>query len=333
MDDIHVYGKTRQEHDDLVKEVLRRLQENSLTVSPEKCIWRMQEVEFLGYVIGRKGIEMAQGKVKAVLEWETPKSLTEVQSFLGFANFYQRFIQDYSRVARPLTELTEKGGKEWKWNPEAEAAFQELNQRFTMASILAHFDTERPVLIKTDASDFAIGAVLSQRDHEGRLHPIPFHSRKFQPAEINYKIHNKELLAIVDAFKHWCRYCEGAKHQIQVFLDHQNLEYFTTTKVLNRRQARWAQELAGVDFRIYYSSGSQNQKRDALSRRSEYRPEKGGVENQPITMVLQETHLAEPNRQGWSFICSSARLLSLPSKKWSKEFGEKLREYGRKDRA
>jgi len=118
-----------------------------------------------------------------------------------------------------------------------------------------------------------------------------------------------------------------------VFLDHQNLEYFTTTKVLNRRQARWVQELAGVDFRIYYSPGSQNQKRDALSRRSEYRLEKGGVENQPITMDLQETHLAEPNRQGWSFICSSARLLSLPSKKWSKEFGEKVREYGRKDRA
>jgi len=216
-----------------------------------------------------------------------------MQSFLGFANFYRRFIQDYSRVARPLTELTKKTGKEWSWNPEAGAAFEELKRRFTTAAILAHFNAEKPVIIETDASDFAIGVVLSQRDEENRLHPVAFHSRKFQPAEINYEIHDKELLAVVDAFKHWSRYCEGAQHQVQVFSDHQNLEYFTTTKVLNRRQARWAQELAGIDFRIYYRPGTQNGKPDALSRRSEYRPGKGGIENQPVTTVLQEKHLAE----------------------------------------
>ena len=105
---------------------------------------------------------------------------------------------------------------------------------------------------------------------------MAFHSWKFQPAEINYEIHDKELLAIVDELKHWRRYCEGATHQIQVFSDHQNLEYFTTTKVLNRRQARWAQELARINFQIYYQPGTQNGKRDALSRRSEYRLEKGG---------------------------------------------------------
>ena len=250
MDDILVYGKTREEHDQLVIEVLRRLQENGLAVAPEKCVWRAQEVEFLGYVIGKKGIEMAKNKVEAVLDWKTPKSLTEVQSFLGFANFYRRFIQDYSKIARPLTELTKKSDK-WAWNKEAETAFQQLKNRFTSAPILAHFDAQKPVIIETDASDFAIGAVLSQRDQENRLHPVAFHSRKFSPAEINYEIHDKELLAIVDAFKHWRRYCEGATHQVQVFSDHQNLEYFTTTKVLNRRQARWAQELAGIDFRIY----------------------------------------------------------------------------------
>jgi len=276
---------------------------------------------------------MAEGKVKAVLEWETPKSLTEVQSFLGFANFYRRFIQDYSRVARPLTELTKKSGKEWKWNPEAEAAFRELKRRFTTAPILAYFDTERPVLIETDASDFTIGAVLSQREDKGRLHPIAFHSRKFQPVEMNNEIHDKELLAIVDAFKHCRRHCERAKHQIQVFSDYQNLEYFTTTKVLNQRQASWVQELASVDFQINYRPGSQNGKPDALSRCSEYCPEQGWVGNQPITTVLQETHLAEANRQGQSFICSSAQLLSLPAGKCSREFAEKVREYGRKDPA
>jgi len=294
MDDILVYAKTWEEHDHLVKEVLQHLQKNGLAVAPEKCVWRALEVEFLGYVIGRNGIEMAKNKVEAVQDWKTPKSLTEVQSFLGFANFYQHFIQDYSKIARPLTELTKRTEK-WMWTNEAEMAFKELKHRFTSAPILAHFDAQRPVIIETDASDFAIGAILSQRDEEKRLHPVAFHSQKFTPVEINYKIHDKELLAIVDAFKHWRRYCEGATHQVQVFSDHQNLEYFTTTKVLNRRQARWAQELAGVYFRIYYRPGTQNGKPDALSRCSEYRPEKGGIENQPITTVLQENHFAEPN--------------------------------------
>ena len=276
MDDILVYGVTEEEHNERVKEVLKRLTTNGLAVSPEKCVWKAQEVEFLGYIIGREGVKMSKDKVDAVLKWKTPESLAEVQSFLGFANFYRRFIKDYSRVARPLTELTKKTAGKWSWNREAEAAFKELKERFTTAPILAHFDAQRAVIIETDASDFAIGAVLSQRDEEGRLHPVAFHSRKFTPAEINYEIHDKELLAVVDAFKHWRRYCEGATQQVQVFSDHQNLEYFTNTKVLNRRQARWAQELAGVDFRIYYRPGTQNGKPDALSRRSEYRPEKGG---------------------------------------------------------
>jgi len=154
-------------------------------------------------------------------------------------------------VAQPLTELTKKVEK-WSWNHETGEALNELKKWFTTAPILAHFGTQRPVIIETDTSDFALEVVLSQKDGKNRLHPVAFHSRKFQPVEINYEIHDKELLAIVDAFKHWRRYCEGATHQVQVYSDHQNLEYFTTTKVLNRRQARWAQELDGIDFRIYY---------------------------------------------------------------------------------
>jgi len=196
---------------------------------------------------------------------------------------------------------------------------------------LAHFDATKTVIIETDASDFAIGAIHSQRDNKNRLHPVAFHSRKFQPAEINYEIHDRELLAVVDAFKHWRRYCEGAIHQVQVYSDHQNLEYFTTTKVLNRRQARWAQELAGIDFRIYYRPGTKNRKPDALSRRSEYRPEKGEVENQPITTVLGKNHFEE-----WlsrTFICSSARMALLLERKWWDEFLAKVKEEGKKDEA
>jgi len=293
MYDILVYTKTRKEHDDRVRKVLERLTENRLAVSPDKCVWRTQEVEFLGYIIGWGGIKMSHEKVEAILSWKMPELLADTQSFLGFANFYQRFIRDYFRIACPLTELTKGEGKNWAWNEGAEAAFRELKHCFTTVPVLAHFDGEKPAIIETNASDFAIGAVPSQCDVEGRLHPVAFHCRKFQPMEINYEIHDKELLAIVDAFKHWRHYCEGATHQVQVYSDYQNLEYFTTMKVLNHRQARWAKELAGIDFRINYRSGSRSGKPDALSRRSEYRPEKGGNENQPITTVLKKEHFAE----------------------------------------
>jgi hypothetical protein len=345
MDDLLVYAKTIEEHDALVRKVLRRLTSNKLAVEPAKCVWRATEVEFLGYIIGRDGIKMSQEKVEAVLSWKSPSSLTELQSFLGFANFYRRFIKDYSGVARPLTELTKGDKKDWRWTAEGEKSFTELKTRFTTAPILKHFDPQRPVIIETDASDFALGAVLSQRDDENRLHPVAFHSRRFQPAEINYEIHDKEHLAIVDAFKHWRRYCEGAQHQVQVFLDHQNLEYFATTTVLNRRQARWAQELAGIDFKIFYRPGTQNGKPDALSRRAEYCPETGGIENQSITTVLHKKHFANITDTektpkigrisgagpGTIFVTSAAQLQRIPVKRWRQEFLEKIWKVGVED--
>jgi len=127
MDDILVYADTEEKHDETVREVLKRLQNNGLAISPKNCVWKAPEVEFLGYIIGRNRIRMSEEKVEAILSWKTPESLTETQSFLGFAKFYRRFIQDYSRVARPLTELTKKE-REWAWNAEADAAFSELKR-------------------------------------------------------------------------------------------------------------------------------------------------------------------------------------------------------------
>jgi hypothetical protein len=162
MDDILVYAKTLEEHDNLVRRVLQLLTENKLAVEPAKCVWRCTEVEFLGYIISRDGIKMSHEKDKAVLNWKNPTSLNEVQSFLGFANFYRRFIRDYSRVVRPLMELTKGDAKVWKWTDEGAREFNQLKLRFTTSPILAHFDPKRPVIIETDASDFARGAVLSQ---------------------------------------------------------------------------------------------------------------------------------------------------------------------------
>ena len=167
-------------------------------------------------------------------------------------------------MALPLTNSTSLSANEWRCTPEIEAAQEKLVKLFTTALVLKHFDPDRQEIVETNASDFALGAILSQK-HNGNLHPVTFHSRKFTAAEINYDTANKELLAIVDCFKRWRRYLKGANHQIMVIMDHNNLELFSTTKVLNRRQACWAQELAGYDFKIFFRPGRQNIKADYLS--------------------------------------------------------------------
>jgi hypothetical protein len=338
IDDVLIYAETEEEHDELVKEVLKRLEENGLVISPEKCVWAKNKVEFLGYIISEDGIEMAKDKVQTVLVWEPPKSLKETQAFLGFANLYRRFIKDFSKICRPLTESTKGDAKKWEWTVAMELAFDELKRRFTTAPILRQFDLKKVCIVETNASDFALGAVLSQKGDDGRLYLVAFHSRKFTPAEINYEIYDKELLAIVDCFKVWRRYLEGATHTIQVYSDHQNLEYFITTNVLNRHQARWAQELAGVDFKIFYRPGKQNGKPDALSRCSEFCPERGGGEDQPIMTILHKEHFAHSiississGGEGIIFIVSSARLSSIPPVKWSEELLKMVRNAGQND--
>ena len=176
---------------------------------------------------------MDQEKIRTVVEWEAPDSVKGVQSFLGFANFYRRFIVGYSKLTRPLTDHTKKSEKLF-WSDECGRAFEDLKQRFTSAPILRHYDPEQPCIIQCDASDFAIGAVLSQK-FEGCLHPVAFHSRKMNKHEINYEIHDKELLAITATFKEWRRYLEGARHKISVYTDHRGLEWFTQHKPLNQR--------------------------------------------------------------------------------------------------
>jgi hypothetical protein len=272
---------------------------------------------------------MAEDKIEAIKEWQAPRSLRGVQSFLGFANFYRRFIKDFSRICRPLTESTTGDKKDWCWRPEMQNSFEELKNWFTTAPILTYFDLTQTCIVETDASHFALRAILSQKDNEGRLHPIAIHSRKFQPAEINYEVHDKVLLAMIDSFKVWRRYLDGALCTAIVYSDHQNLEYFTTTKVLNRRQARWAQELAAYDFKIVYHPGSQNGKPVALSWRSEYHPEKAGSEDQPISTILSPNNFLQNNKEETELI--SASKLSKRWIKWSTEFVEKLTSEGEKD--
>jgi transposase InsO family protein len=163
--------------------------------------------------------------------------------------------------------LTKKEIK-FKWGTEEQAAFAALKIAFTTAPVLRRFDHDRDVIVETDASDYVSAGVLSQYDDDGILHPVAFFSKKHSPAECNYKIYDKELMAIVRAFEEWRPELQSVENPIQVLTDHKNLEYFTTTKLLNRRQAHWSQFLSQFDFRIVYRPGKSGGKPDALTRRS-----------------------------------------------------------------
>ena len=278
IDDILVYSDTFEEHVQQVRKVLEKLEKAGLRLKMSKCEFHQKRVRFLGFVISDKGIEMDPDKVKSIVEWPPPTNKKEVQSFLGFANFYRRFIRDYSKVAMPLTGLT-RNEVPFAWTKEAEASFRTLQRRFATGPMLHQFDPELKIKVHTDASDGALGAVISQpgtvdvstatRGRQ-RWHPVAFHSRKLLDAETRYPIHDKELLAIVDAFRVWKVYLEGTKYQVQVLSDHKNLTYFLSTKELNRRLARWYEELSMFNFRIDHVKGSENNAADALSRRPDY---------------------------------------------------------------
>jgi len=236
IDNIMIYSNTLKEHKEQVYKVLKALSDVGLHLKPEKCQFHKQEVKYLGFIIGNNRIRMDPEKISCILDWQTPKNVTDVQCFLGFANFYRRFIKDYSKVVTPLTSLTKKeGGKyiPFMWSSDQQAAFDPLKNAFTTAPILRHFDYEREIIVETDASDYVLAGILSQHDDDGILHPVAFYSKKYSPAECNYEIYDKELLVIVRPFEQWRPHLEGSSQPVRILTDHKNLEYFMSTKLLN----------------------------------------------------------------------------------------------------
>jgi len=291
MDDILIYMETVEEPVALVRRVMARQRKARLCVSIKKSSFHQREVEFLGYKISDRGISMTSTKVEEIRAWSTREKGVHVQSFMGFANFYRQFIKGFSKIAIPLTDLTKKGIK-WTWTPSCQDAFDKLKEMFTTGRILKHFDDTRATKLDTDASDFELGAVLSQLCEDEKWYPVAFLSRKFSPAEINYDVHDQEMAAIVSAFKEWAYMLMSVDDQILVYTDHKNLEYFNTTKTLNRRQHRWGEFLQPFNFEVIYREGRLNQKPDALSRRREYRPEPGS-NSEPFTFVRPGQYIGE----------------------------------------
>jgi len=196
IDDVIVGTESEEGHDELVAEVVKRLEENNLYVKPEKCKWKVKEVEFLGVVIGPERIKMEKEKVKGVLEWPTPKCVKDVQKFLGLVNYYRRFIKGFAMVARPLHDLVKKD-KKWVWTEKEEKAFQELKERFTKEPVLAAPDIDKKMRMEVDASDYAMGGVLSMECKDGLWRLVAFLSKSLNETERNYEIHDKEMLAII----------------------------------------------------------------------------------------------------------------------------------------
>ena len=209
IDDVIVGTETEEGYNELVAEVIKRLEENDLYVKPEKCKWKVKEVEFLGVVIGPEGIKMEKKKVKGVLEWPTLKCVKDVQKFLGLANYYYRFIKGFVTVARPLHDLVKKD-KKWEWTEREEKAFKELKERFTKEPVLAASDIDEKMRMEVDALDYVMGGVLSMECEDGLWRPVAFLLKSLNETERNYEIHDKEMLAIVRGLEVWRHLLEGA---------------------------------------------------------------------------------------------------------------------------
>ncbi|GJP79302.1 hypothetical protein CLOP_g9549 [Closterium sp. NIES-67] len=264
LDDILIYSTTREAHLKDLEAVFSLLQQHRLITKGSKCEFLKQELEFLGHVISIDGVKIDPKKIATIQDWKPPANLRELQSFLGFVNYVRRFIPNMAGVTSPLTDLLKKG-KFYEWGGEQQAAFDQLKLFLTTPHVLRIADPHRPFKLITDASHLAVGAVLLQDFGEG-LQPIAYKSRKLNPAERNYLVHDKELLAIVHAFKVWRCYLTGA--DVTVRTDHKSLQFIHAQPALNPRQIRWLDYLeSNFHYRVTYKRGASNIA-DALTRPS-----------------------------------------------------------------
>jgi len=236
LDDILIYSNNMSKHHWHVKEVLKCLYKTDLYAKVEKYKFHSELVQYLGYILFSSGFTMSDDKVKIIQDWLEPKKVKDIQSFLGFANFYHWFIFNYSDIVILLTHLTWKNIP-WKFNSSCHDTFNSLKKAFTSTPILTHWIPDAQLIVETNALDYALTAILSIINEDNEVHPVAFHFHTFTTAELNYDTHDKELLVIFEAFKIWWHYLEGPAYPIDVVMDHKNLEYFSTTKVLIQRQA------------------------------------------------------------------------------------------------
>ena len=263
LDDILIFSKTLEEHLEHIKTVLGRLRSEKLFGRLQKCDFFRTEVEYLGFDVGAEGIKPSLSKIKAILEWPVPETVTDVRSFLGLCNFYRKFVRYFSEIAAPMTELTKKD-RTFIWTDEADEAFNRLKSAMVTAPVLQLPDFDREFTVTTDASEVSVGAILQQNFGNG-LQPLCYESRKLIPAETRYSAYERELLGITWAVGKWRHYLASRHFVIQT--DHDSLKNLPNQPSVNRRVWKWVQVLQGYDCDIVHIPGKDNPA-DFLTRRS-----------------------------------------------------------------
>ena len=270
IDDILIYSRTLEDHRRHLTEVLQILRQHKLYAKESKCEIVQHSVEFLGHRIDENGLHMMTEKLDAIRDWPQLTKVEDIRSFLGLCGFYRRFIKDFSKITAPLTQLLHKDAP-FIWDEPQQEAFQQLKDAMMTKPVLVLPDPSKPFVCTTDASGYAIGATLSQDQGSG-LKPIAYLSKKMNEHEMNYPVHEQELLSIVISMTTWRQYLHGNPFTLRVLTDHHSLQWLKTQPHLSRRQQRWVELLAEYDFNIEYQEGKKNVVADALSRRPDHRP-------------------------------------------------------------
>ena len=306
LDDILIYSKTLEEHEQHIRQALQVLRENKLYAKPSKCEFFKTKMGFLGHVLTGEGVQADPRKVEAIKNWPAPKNVKHVRSFLGLANYYRRYVHGFANMAAALTELTKKNVA-FVWSSKQVRAFDALKAALTSSPVLKNPEFGKPFTVTTDASEFAVGAVLSQHTPDGER-PVAFLSQTLNETQRRWPTHDRELHAIVVALRRWRHYVDGT--DITVLTDHNSLKYFMEQRELSKRQIRWLETLQeyGNALSIKYLPGKANVVADALSRREDFElPTPSSEYLSPVLRVqgirVSPVHLNavvhfEPN-QGW----------------------------------
>lgn len=274
LDDIVIYSDSDREHEKHLQQVFEALKKHELFAKPSKCVIGASEIEFCAHIIGQGKVRPIPSKVRAILDWPRLRNVHEVRQFLGLAGYYRRYIAGFARIAAPLSdllieadsELRKKKFRPIRWTPIAQHAFEKLKEALTAEPVLIQPDRTKPYRIETDASEWAVGAVLMQEDSDSKWHPVAYDGRKLNKAELNYPVHEKELLAIKEALRTWNEYISNST-TTTIITDHESLQYLSTTKTPSKRLARWVEEFAEYSLDIKYRKGSEAIVPDAISRR------------------------------------------------------------------
>jgi hypothetical protein len=277
LDDILVFSDNLDKHLEDLEQVLQRLRSQKLYAKPKKCIFATKELEFCGHIIGNGKVEAVPAKLDVIKTWPRPKDVHGLRQFLGLCTYYRRFVKGFANIAAPLHEMLKESDADLRqkkfrpitWTEQSEHAFRKLKSLLVDAPVLMQPRREEPYIIETDASEWAIGYVLSQLGEDGKPHPVAYDGRKLTGAELNYPVHEKELLAIKEALRTWHNYIENGTKTL-VLTDHQGLQYLQSTRQYSKRLARWVEEFQDHSLDVRYRKGEEAVVPDAISRRPDF---------------------------------------------------------------